>query len=135
MSLSTDAADLSLSLVYGADHDTALVGATITVKLGTLDVDGLFEELDPVDYPGYADADHTNDGTNFPAPTAGQLDSAELAICTATGDWPDAPTHARTLDGATVLDTVALDNTTGAVPLEDDTIAVTLSIFYDEVSD
>ena len=130
MSLSTDAADLSLRMMYGADH-AALIGATITVQLGTLDVDGLFVELPAVTYLGYASAAVANNGTVFPAPASGLLESAEIDVCTATGDWPDAPTHARTLDGATVLDTVALDTTTGAVPLDGDTVTVILAFFYD----
>lgn len=132
MGLSIDGAKLSLRMMYGDDHHPTLVSDTLTVHLGTADIrDESTAELDETIYPGYVAGTVDNDSVNFPDPdSGGELDTAELAICTTTADWPDAPAYAWIKDGATVLDVVLLDD--ADVPADGDDVTLAVPILYDQ---
>lgn len=130
MSLDLEGGIISLRMMYGADKHSTLIGSTLTLQLGTVDgTTGAFVELDSGDYPGYTSASVTNNGTNFPAPDVeGLLTSAVFTVCTASADWPEAPTHWLLLDGSTALDRG--ETNSDAIPSSGDVVKQRCRIFY-----
>lgn len=139
MGMSLDGGILSLRMMYGDDRHPTLAPATVTLHLGIGDPRDSSEaevELDAPTYPGYAPATVDNDSINFPAPTAeGEIECPVIEICTVTTDWPTVPTHMWTRHPVLgiVLDVVALDTSTGEIPLAGATVTGDLELFYDGI--
>lgn len=133
MALSTEGAIRSLDAAYGSTHH-ADWPATLTLRLYDGNpLDGGVE-LDVTDYPGYASAAVTNNGTNFPAASVdGVKSSALVTACTATGDWLDAPKYAGLCDGADLLEVVEQSIDGVEIPTTGGAVQVALHFFYDEV--
>lgn len=129
---STVMAGRLLDLSYGNGRGASMP-ASVTVRLYAGDPLAGGVELTDTDSPGYAELVVTNNSTNFPNAASGAKTTPYFTVCTATDVWDAAPTHAALCDDTTLLDVVALADS--SIPTSGGAVTVSFVLFYNEVSD
>lgn len=118
--VSIAAQNASLSFSYGASK---AAGAPATFELALFAGDPSTTGTELAATGGYARVSVTNNGTNFPAPSDGQLTGALQTFPTSSAAWSAVATHWALIDAATdeVWDADALEqeievNASGVTP-------------------
>jgi hypothetical protein len=127
--LSTAAQNASLDNDYGASAGVNAPGAH---QVALFNGDPLLGGAELTSTGGYARVTVTNNGTNWPAASAGAKTSAAVTFAASTAAWSDTATHFvlyDDADGTTAWDSGVLD-TELSVDAAGTVVETSLTVFY-----